>query len=221
MDELRVPTIATRLDDARDFIAVARLVCDLGETLGLVDSAVLLANLEGHPVLCVDNADARWIDEEVWCHLRDSHVSTSRWFDNMHAYAIPLVHPRGIVGAIRFRRSEPIDDELRAKLVAFGTHVSVRLAQLGVTGRPVTLQLLTQRQLDVAGLAADGLTNHEIASALAISTNTVKKHLKDVFERLSLTNRTELARMIAQSPFARASVGSTESIDGITITRVG
>jgi DNA-binding NarL/FixJ family response regulator len=52
---------------------------------------------------------------------------------------------------------------------------------------------LGPRQRDVAQLAVRGLTNKEIGELLGISINTVKARLKEVFHRLEVTNRTELA----------------------------
>jgi DNA-binding NarL/FixJ family response regulator len=46
---------------------------------------------------------------------------------------------------------------------------------------------------EVAGLAARGCTNVEISAHLQVSENTVKKHLREVFERLHISSRTELA----------------------------
>ena len=48
---------------------------------------------------------------------------------------------------------------------------------------------LTQRELEIAGLAAEGLTNSKIGKQLFISTNTVKMALKSVYAKLSIHNR--------------------------------
>ena len=56
---------------------------------------------------------------------------------------------------------------------------------------------MTPRQKEIAELVARGLTNSEIATALAVSPNTVKKHLKHLFALLDLSNRTELAVLVA------------------------
>ena len=52
--------------------------------------------------------------------------------------------------------------------------------------------------MQVAELAATGLTNREIASRAAISVKTVESHLGRVYDKLSIRSRTELAR--AMSP---------------------
>jgi len=60
---------------------------------------------------------------------------------------------------------------------------------------------LTARQLEITELAARGRTNAELSATLGISENTVKKHLKDIFRRLGVSNRTELAAVhLSPSP---------------------
>lgn len=48
---------------------------------------------------------------------------------------------------------------------------------------------LTAREHEVLRLLAQGLTNKEIAQALVISVNTVKRHLKSVFAKLDVDTR--------------------------------
>jgi DNA-binding CsgD family transcriptional regulator len=52
---------------------------------------------------------------------------------------------------------------------------------------------LTKRQLEIADCARRGFTDKEIASALDISVFTVKAHLKNVYEKMEVSGRTELA----------------------------
>ena len=49
---------------------------------------------------------------------------------------------------------------------------------------------LTARQLDVLRLAREGYTNGQIATALGISHNTVKRHLTWAFQTLNTHDRT-------------------------------
>jgi DNA-binding NarL/FixJ family response regulator len=50
---------------------------------------------------------------------------------------------------------------------------------------------LTDRELEVLELAAQGLTNHEIAQRLYISVRTVEAHLTHVYNKLGVASRTE------------------------------
>jgi LuxR family maltose regulon positive regulatory protein len=52
---------------------------------------------------------------------------------------------------------------------------------------------LSIREQEVLNLIAAGLTNREIADALVISAETVKKHTSSIFGKLSVSNRTEAA----------------------------
>jgi ATP/maltotriose-dependent transcriptional regulator MalT len=53
---------------------------------------------------------------------------------------------------------------------------------------------LTPREREVLTLAADGLSNREIAAELEISEHTVKFHLASVFGKLGASSRTEAVR---------------------------
>ena len=52
-------------------------------------------------------------------------------------------------------------------------------------------EALTQRELQVLQLAADGLMNKEIADKLVISEKTVKNHITNIFSKLRVNDRTQ------------------------------
>jgi DNA-binding NarL/FixJ family response regulator len=52
---------------------------------------------------------------------------------------------------------------------------------------------LTDREVEVLGLIAQGLGNKGIAAALYISENTVKTHVRHILEKLGLRSRSEAA----------------------------
>jgi DNA-binding NarL/FixJ family response regulator len=53
---------------------------------------------------------------------------------------------------------------------------------------------LTPRQLDIASAIVEGATNQDIAQQFSISAKTVKYHLTNMFDKLGVSNRVELAR---------------------------
>jgi DNA-binding CsgD family transcriptional regulator len=67
--------------------------------------------------------------------------------------------------------------------------------------KPTTPALapLSPHELQVALLVAEGRTNRETAEALFLSPKTVEHHLGQIFRKLGLKRRTELARLVAAS----------------------
>jgi DNA-binding CsgD family transcriptional regulator len=55
---------------------------------------------------------------------------------------------------------------------------------------------LTASELRVARLAAEGMTNREIAQALFVTENTIETHLRSVFRKLEIGSRSQLARAL-------------------------
>ena len=59
--------------------------------------------------------------------------------------------------------------------------------------------MLTVAERSVAEQVANGLTNRETASLLFISAHTVDFHLRQIFRKLGLRSRVELARVVADA----------------------
>ncbi|MDF2544399.1 MAG: ATP-dependent transcriptional regulator [Herbinix sp.] len=55
---------------------------------------------------------------------------------------------------------------------------------------------LTQREVEIARRAAQGLTNKEIGEMLYVSPNTVKTQLKSIFEKLGVNSRSQLEQYL-------------------------
>jgi DNA-binding CsgD family transcriptional regulator len=80
--------------------------------------------------------------------------------------------------------------------------VRSRLRELGVRRRLVAAEpetngwaAMTEAELTVARLVAEGLTNREVADRLFVSPHTVNSHLRHVFSKLGINSRVELARL--------------------------
>jgi non-specific serine/threonine protein kinase len=66
--------------------------------------------------------------------------------------------------------------------------------------RSVPDTALTPRQLEIARLIADDLTNRQIADRLFLSERTVETHITNILNKLGLNSRIQLSRWIAELP---------------------
>ncbi|WNV84666.1 LuxR C-terminal-related transcriptional regulator [Umezawaea sp. Da 62-37] len=84
--------------------------------------------------------------------------------------------------------SEHFVNRVRAELRASGDTI--------VTTHPAPATDLTPQQSQIARLVAEGATNREIAAQLFISHRTVEHHLRNIFAKLEVRSRVELARLL-------------------------
>jgi ATP/maltotriose-dependent transcriptional regulator MalT len=94
-------------------------------------------------------------------------------------------------GALRYR------DQAEHELGKLGhrVHRRTRPGKADATG----LETLTARELQVAQLVADSKTNPEIASELFLSQKTVETHIRNIFRKLDIASRVELARAVERA----------------------
>jgi DNA-binding CsgD family transcriptional regulator len=124
----------------------------------------------------------------------------------MHARVpLPLEHARSllVLGEVnrRARRKRAAREALENALVLFeelGTvlwaeRARERLGRIG--GRPPGGDGLTPTEFKVAELVAQGLRNQEVATAMFVTPKTVEFHLRNVYRKLGVRSRAELARM--------------------------
>jgi NarL family two-component system response regulator LiaR len=104
-------------------------------------------------------------------------------------YLIKDSSPQDLVEGIReVYRGEPSMDPTIAQKLMRELQRSARGSQLPPTEEP-----LTERELDVLKLVAQGLTNQEIADRLVVSERTVRTHVSNILDKLHLANRTQAA----------------------------
>ena len=96
-------------------------------------------------------------------------------------------HELDACGSVRVR------DEMRRELRRLGARSEPRgPAAPGDSG----IGALSKRELEIARLVTDRLTNREIAAALFLSDKTIESHLRNIFHKLGVTSRVEVARAV-------------------------
>jgi LuxR family maltose regulon positive regulatory protein len=85
-----------------------------------------------------------------------------------------------------------VKEYVRKLLAAFEKPKNVQPAARPLSPQSL-LEPLSERELDVLRLMAEGLTNPEIAAKLFLSQHTVKVHTRNIFGKLGVHNRTQAA----------------------------
>jgi DNA-binding NarL/FixJ family response regulator len=148
------------------------------------------------------NGDSLRVAGEVKTEFPDSKIIVMDLLP-VHEDIVEFVHV-GVSGFIM--KDATIDDLLSTiRSVAEGAHVlppqmtSSLFSQIAkdavARGRPnvLTSVRMTLREREVINLIAEGLSNKEIASRLNIATHTVKSHVRNVMEKLTLHTRLQIA----------------------------
>jgi DNA-binding CsgD family transcriptional regulator/tetratricopeptide (TPR) repeat protein len=195
------PLSGARFPVALPLLGEARLAS--GDRVGVLSVVEQLRDVTGGPPLPMAFADrlegllngdesmlrrAQRVFEELGIAFEAARVALERCellFDADEAAAALRVFDR--------IRAKPWSDRARRLLRTHGVRVAP-------TGR--FDGMLSPREEDVARLAADGLSNAQIAARLYLSVRTVETHLRKVYARLGVGSRVELARWVAENSHA-------------------
>jgi DNA-binding CsgD family transcriptional regulator len=98
------------------------------------------------------------------------------------------------------------DTYIECGATADARRVGRALRRLGVERRVVThpraktgWDSLTDSELTVVHLIAEGATNRSVAQQLQLSPHTVKTHVRNAFAKLGITSRAQLAQFMRRS----------------------
>jgi DNA-binding NarL/FixJ family response regulator len=94
-------------------------------------------------------------------------------------------------GALRYR------DRAEQQLRQLGQHIHRRTRAGKSDG--VGVELLTERQLQIALLVVARRTNPQIAAELFLSQKTIESHMHNMFHKVGVSSRVELARAIERA----------------------
>jgi DNA-binding NarL/FixJ family response regulator len=163
-------------------------------------AAAAVALARGDPVTAADRAlAAAAASEEVGARVDGARARTlagralaaagrkDRAIAELEAAAREL----GACGARRYR------DEAEHELRKLGRRFARRTRARKPDGEG--LETLTERELEVARLVVDRNTNPEIASALFLSEKTIETHMRNIFRKLGVSSRADVARTVERA----------------------
>jgi two-component system, NarL family, response regulator LiaR len=110
-------------------------------------------------------------------------------------YLLKDVQPQELVRAIRtvYAGESLLHPAVTARL----------MAEVAERGRPAARDQLTEREREVLGLIARGLSNKLIARELGIAEKTVKTHVSNLLGKLGVTDRTQAALLAVREGLAK------------------
>jgi DNA-binding CsgD family transcriptional regulator len=194
---------------------LTRTALNAGDRAGataVAETAVLLARgNRDFPTLAASAAHARGVllgDRTELSHAAAAHVGP--WGRASAAEDLGVLLTRSGGGSRDEAAIRALDQALegyqRMGALRDAARIRARLRRLGVrrrhwthTERPVSgWSSLTETERNVASLAAQGLTNPQVATQMFVSPHTVKFHLRQVFRKLGIGSRVELARLATE-----------------------
>ena len=144
--------------------ATAELLMQTGDLEGAVD---VLATVLDHPALALD---------------------IRRRADHLYSQLETQVSQETLTEAAECTKSTPLDKVIQELLDGALSAQPEPRTQPRVNDAPVPL---TERELEILGLLASGLSNREIAEQLFLATGTVKWYLGEIYSKLYVASRTQ------------------------------
>jgi ATP/maltotriose-dependent transcriptional regulator MalT len=161
-------------------LAAAELALDAGEPATAGERALESA-------AAFETADARW-DAARARELAGRALARAGDGDRAALALESAATAFDSFGSLRYR------DQAERELGRLGRRVHRRTRSGKTDGRGI--ETLTARELQVAQLVVDRRTNPEIAAHLFLSHKTVESHLRNIFRKLDVASRVELARAV-------------------------
>jgi DNA-binding NarL/FixJ family response regulator len=123
----------------------------------------------------------------------DEHAVLSTTFAGAKGYLLKTIGGPALVHAI-----QAVADGQSILDPAVTGSVLARMRSLSTLDPNGHSTLLSPQERRILPLVADGKTNKEIAVALGLSDKTIKSYLSNIFEKLQVTRRTQIAAMFVK-----------------------
>lgn len=171
--------------------------------VGSADEAIRLCETHQPHVVIMDirmppgssGIDACRTITERWSHIQvimlTSFADDTLIADAIRAGAVGYVLKQAGTGEL-VRALDAVRQGAALLDPAITRRVLAMMRRQGET-RPDPFEALTERELEVLHLLAQGHNNAEIAKALVLSDKTVRNHVSGILDKLNVTNRVEAA----------------------------
>ncbi len=192
--------VATRVG-LRAIMGAARDIAVVGESASAEDAYEQIARVAPHVVLMdvqLPGADGITATERITARVDADgpRVIMLTTFE-IDDYVFRSLRAGASGFLLKRARAEDLTDAVRS--VASGNALPAPMLtrrlieRFAVTSssRNIAVQSLTDREREVLLLVAGGRSNHEIASDLGISLDTVKSHVKHIFTKLGVRDRSQ------------------------------
>jgi DNA-binding NarL/FixJ family response regulator/tetratricopeptide (TPR) repeat protein len=177
-ERVALPAATAMADRAAAAVALAR-----GDAESAAERALAAAAASEEAGARIEAARARTVAGRALA----AAARRDRAIDDLEAAAREL----GACAARRYR------DEAEHELRKLGRRFSRRTRPPKPDGSG--LETLSERELEVARLVVDRRTNPEIAGALFLSEKTIETHMRNIFRKLDVSSRADVARTMERS----------------------
>jgi len=178
------------------------------EFLPEAQSRVLLALGRGYEALPLLNnlsekAEAsgrtgQWLTRQVWLALAYEQMGKTAVADQTLAQALKTAEPEGYIrvfvdeGVVLAAMLQRQKAEGRSQIAYFDKLFNAFPQSLfsHLQSQESLVEPLSERELEVVKLMADGATNQQIADELVVAKSTAKKHVSNIIGKLGVENRT-------------------------------
>jgi DNA-binding NarL/FixJ family response regulator len=170
----------------------------LEKIVGAMPDVVLMdINLGGMSgIECV--LELKKIDPSIKYMMCTVYEEDEKIFDALRAgangYILKKTPPTKLLEAIKelYNGGAPMSSQIAAKVVAA---FQSNKQQIGNTANNESVNSLSNREREILDQLSKGLLYKEIAAALFISQETVRKHVYNIYEKLHVNNRIEAVNM--------------------------